>query len=105
MVSGIYFLFSFCDASARERTDICGLVRVHHGELDNIIPIRASERMVAALKKVGADVQFTRYPGVMHDSWTAAYNNIEVYRWMLHCKRKVEGDEKVVPEENKVVVN
>jgi len=44
--------------------------------------------MVEALEKAGADVQFTRYPELMHDSWTAAYSNLEVYRWMLNCRRK-----------------
>jgi len=61
--------------------------------------------MVRALEKVGAqEVKFTRYPDLMHDSWTAAYSNIEVYRWMLDRRRHVEGDEKAVPEENKVVL-
>jgi hypothetical protein len=61
--------------------------------------------MVRALEKAGApEVRFTRYPDLMHDSWTAAYGNAEVYKWMLGHKRRVEGDEKVVPEENKVSV-
>lgn len=61
--------------------------------------------MVRALEKAGApEVEFTRYPDLMHDSWTAAYANIDVYRWMLRHKRQVKGDEKVVPEENKVAV-
>ncbi|KAH9906897.1 alpha/beta-hydrolase [Xylariomycetidae sp. FL2044] len=79
---------------------------VHHGELDDIIPIPASDAMVKALKQVGApDVQFTRYPRVMHDSWTRTYNNPDVYRWMLEKKRVTHGDEKAVPEWNKVIVS
>jgi hypothetical protein len=61
--------------------------------------------MVDALKKAGApNVQFTRYPDLMHDSWTAAYGNPEVYKWMLETKRHVKGDEHVVPEDNMVTV-
>lgn len=78
---------------------------VHHGDQDDIIPVRASMRMVDALEKVGAEeVEFTRYPDLMHDSWTAAYGNPEVYRWMLRCRRTVTGDEVAVPEEDKVVL-
>jgi len=61
--------------------------------------------MVDALEKAGApEVKFSWYPELMHDSWTEAYNNIEVYQWMLSRRRQVKGNEKVVPEENKVVV-
>ena len=80
--------------------------RVHHGDLDDIIPVDASVRMVKALEKADAkEVEFTRYPDLMHDSWTAAYNNPEVYRWMLDRKRSVKGDEEGVPAENKVVLS
>jgi hypothetical protein len=43
--------------------------------------------MVEALKKAGADVKFTRYEGVDHDSWTQTYANEELYTWMLSHKR------------------
>jgi len=60
--------------------------------------------MVEVLEKMGAVVKFTRYPDLRHDSWTAAYGNVEVYRWMLDCKRRVKGDEIAVPKANKIVV-
>lgn len=67
---------------------------VHHGELDDIIPISASERMVDALKRASADeVRFTRYPDAAHDSWTPAYGNIEVWRWMLERRRNASKRE------------
>jgi predicted peptidase len=57
---------------------------VHHGEKDDIVPISESINMVEALKKANADeVRFTRYPDAHHDSWTPAYNTIEVFEWML----------------------
>ena len=79
--------------------------RIHHGDKDDIIPLQASQQMVDALEKAGAEeIQFTRYPELMHDSWTAAYNNPDVYRWMLDRRRQVQGDEKVVPDANKTTV-
>ncbi|KAI8626045.1 alpha/beta-hydrolase [Xylariaceae sp. FL1651] len=78
---------------------------VHHGDLDDIIPLEASKRMVDALHNAGAaSVQFTRYPNLMHDSWTAAYNNPKIYRWMLDTRRHVKGDEHVVPDGNMAIL-
>ena len=77
---------------------------VHHGQLDDIIPLRASQEIVSALQKardesraipdsekkpsdvLGADdsdLQFTIYPDATHDCWTVTYENIEVWKWML----------------------
>ena len=85
--------------------------RVHHGERDDIIPISASQKMVDALTKAHADeVKFSRYPEAAHDSWTKAYNDIEVWQWMLKLRRgqgrREIGEENgvVVPEANKVQV-
>lgn len=80
--------------------------RIHHGEQDDIVPIGQSEQMDRALRRAAAvDVTFTRYPDAAHDSWTAAYENAEVFRWMLG-KRRTEGGEEIgVREENKVVVS
>ena len=47
----------------------------------------ASEKMVEALKKAGGNVKFTVYPEAGHDSWTEAYNNPELYKWLLEQKR------------------
>lgn len=84
---------------------------IHHGELDDIVPISASQKMVDALTKAQADeVKFSKYPDAAHDSWTKAYNNIEVWQWMLQHRRESgrkemgEHDGVVVPEKNKVAV-
>jgi predicted peptidase len=60
---------------------------VFHGEEDPAVPIKRSEEMVDALKALGADVKFTRYPGVGHDCWTQSYANPELYAWFLSHKR------------------
>lgn len=74
---------------------------VHHGELDDIVPVSASEEMVAALEKAGAkDVRFTRYPDVAHDSWTKAYNTLDVWTWMLQTKKEKMPESVVLPTED-----
>lgn len=75
--------------------------RVHHGDLDNVIPLQTSQQMVQALDEAGAEVKFTRYPSLLHDSWSAAYSNLEVYQWMFGCKRAFKDDDIVVPEASK----
>lgn len=60
---------------------------VFHGAKDEAVPLRRSEEMVAAVKKLGADVKFTVYPEAGHDSWTETYDNPELYRWFLSHKR------------------
>lgn len=61
---------------------------VFHGEEDESIPISESEAMVARLKGMGHDVQFTRYPGVGHNSWVKAYNTQKLYDWFMEQERK-----------------
>ena len=41
-----------------------------HGSADQVVPVEESRRMYAALKAVGADVQYTELPGVGHNAWT-----------------------------------
>jgi predicted peptidase len=56
---------------------------VFHGAKDMAVPIARSEEMVAELKDLNADVQFTVYPELGHDSWTVTYANPELYKWFL----------------------
>jgi len=58
-----------------------------HGAQDKVVPLKRSEDMVEALKKVGGDVKLTVYPEAGHDSWTETYNNPEVYTWLLSHQR------------------
>lgn len=60
---------------------------VFHGAKDSVVPLSASVDMVEALQKVNGNVKFTVYPEADHDSWTEAYNNPELYKWMLEQKR------------------
>jgi predicted peptidase len=59
-----------------------------HGGKDPIVPLAESERMVDLLKNGGVtDVKLTVYPEAGHDSWTKAYNNPELYDWLLRHSR------------------
>jgi predicted peptidase len=45
--------------------------------------------MVNVLKKAGVqDVKLTVYPETGHDSWVQAYDNPELYQWLLTHERQ-----------------
>lgn len=61
---------------------------VFHGDADNVIPVEESRAMVAALRGVGAEVRYTEYENVKHNSWDRAYATAELLPWMLSQRRK-----------------
>lgn len=60
---------------------------IFHGSADPIVPPERSREMYAALKAAGADVQYTEYPGVGHDSWTRTYADPAVLDWIFSQRR------------------
>lgn len=61
---------------------------VFHGDADNVIPVEESREMVAALRAAGADVRYTEYAGVRHNSWDRAYAEPALMTWMLAQRRQ-----------------
>ena len=60
-----------------------------HGAKDTVVPISQSESMVNAMEAAGGKPRFTIYPTAGHDSWTATYNNPELFEWFLqHTKQE-----------------
>ena len=62
-------------------------VWIFHGADDTVIPAGESRRMFEELKRRGADVQYTEYPGVGHNAWDPAYGTAELWTWMLGKRR------------------
>lgn len=60
-----------------------------HGDADGVVPIAGNQAMVDAVRACGGKPRFTVYPGVGHDSWTASYDNPELYAWLL--KYRIEA--------------
>lgn len=59
-----------------------------HGAKDTVVLPSESERLVNVLKKNNPRVKLTIYPEANHDSWTATYDNPELYKWFLSHTRK-----------------
>jgi predicted peptidase len=60
---------------------------IFHGGKDPVVSPAFSVQMEGVLKKLGADVRLTMYPDAQHDSWTAAYDNEELWTWMFKQQR------------------
>jgi predicted peptidase len=61
---------------------------IFHGEADATVPVDVSRRMAAALKAVGAGVQYTELPGVGHNAWEPAYDRADLFTWLFKQQRR-----------------
>jgi predicted peptidase len=59
-----------------------------HGGKDDVVPPVNSERVVAALKTMGAEVKFTVYPEANHNSWDQAFAEPEFLSWLFSHSKK-----------------
>lgn len=59
-----------------------------HGDADPVVPVKRTIEMVDAVNAKGGSARMTIYPGVGHDSWVNAYNDQELYKWLLEHVRK-----------------
>lgn len=64
---------------------------VFHGAQDPVVSIEESSRMVAALRRHGADVRYTVYADADHDSWTQAYAEDALYPWLFAQRREPQN--------------
>lgn len=62
-------------------------VWIFHGAKDSVVEPAYSKKMFDVLTKAGGNVKLTMYPNAQHDSWTAAYNDPELWKWLFGQKR------------------
>jgi predicted peptidase len=60
---------------------------IFHGDADPVVSVEESRKMAAALKTLGADVQYTEFPGVDHNAWDPAYAREDLWAWLLRQRR------------------
>lgn len=63
-------------------------IRIFHGSEDVVVDPACSRLMYQALKQAGADVQYTEYPGVGHDSWKKAFAEPDFLPWIFAQRKK-----------------
>lgn len=54
-----------------------------HGDRDSVVSCEESKKMVDAVNRAGGCAKLKIYTNTDHDSWTATYNNREVFEWLL----------------------
>jgi predicted peptidase len=58
-------------------------ISLYHGSDDGLIPPSESQQMAEALRSEGAEVRYTEYPGVGHNSWDLAYGESKLWSWLF----------------------
>jgi len=61
---------------------------IFHGEVDGVVEVKNSRAMYERLKELKANVKYTEYPGVDHNSWENAYTEPDLLPWMFDKKFK-----------------
>jgi predicted peptidase len=81
-----------CPVALQQPGDVCGLrdtpVWVLHGTADDIVPHTQAEVMVDVLRACGGDPRVTYVEGAGHELGTTAYQNPELFAWLLQHSRK-----------------
>ncbi|HMP95089.1 MAG TPA: alpha/beta hydrolase-fold protein [Phnomibacter sp.] len=64
---------------------------IFHGDKDDVVPPQCSKVMVDAIQRYysAAEMQFTLYPGVNHNSWDKAFAEPELLPWLFSQRRKL----------------
>jgi predicted peptidase len=60
---------------------------IFHGADDPVIPVDEARRLDEELRKAGANVRYTEYPGVGHNAWDRAYGEAELWDWLFAQRR------------------
>ncbi len=54
---------------------IGGEIQLHHGTTDESVPIDTSQELVAAMEKIGREVEYYEYPGANHNLSNPAFGS------------------------------
>lgn len=61
---------------------------IFHGDADPVVTVKLSRDATEKLKSIKANVKYTEYPGVNHNSWDNAFAEPDFLKWMFGQKKK-----------------
>jgi predicted peptidase len=61
---------------------------IFHGSEDEIVPVYFSRDFYKRLGKLNADVKYSEYPGVHHNSWVNAFAEKDLLTWLFSKSKK-----------------
>ena len=83
--------FSICGAGKVSTADKFAkqtALWIFHGADDDVVPVHFSRQFYQKLKKLDADVRYTEYPGVRHESWINAFHEKDLLPWLFSKSKK-----------------
>jgi predicted peptidase len=61
---------------------------IFHGADDAVVPVKYSQEMLARLQALKANVKYSEYPGVNHNSWDNAFAEPTLLSWLFSQQKK-----------------
>ncbi len=58
-----------------------------HGAKDPIVPAAKTQELIDSMKFAGGKPKLTIYPDALHDSWSQAYDDPQLWEWLQAQKR------------------
>jgi predicted peptidase len=83
--------FPICGGGNTTKAEVYGKnfpIWVFHGEIDPVVDVNDSRKMVGALKLAGAKVKYSEYAKVKHDSWTNAFAEPDLLPWLFSQQKQ-----------------
>ena len=83
--------FPICGGGDPEKVDLYAKkfpIWVFHGDADQSVRVANSRLMVNALRKEGAKIKYSEYPGVAHNSWDNAFAEPDLMEWLMKQRKK-----------------
>lgn len=82
--------FSICGAGKPKTAELFAnkvSLWLFHGADDDVIPVGFSRDYFKRLQKAKTNVRFTEYKNTKHDSWTQAFNEPNLLKWIFSKKK------------------
>lgn len=61
-------------------------IRIYHGDKDAVVSPEFSRSIYESLKSMNANVSYTEYKGVEHNSWLNVFQEKDFFEWMFSCR-------------------
>jgi predicted peptidase len=62
-----------------------------HGAEDRAVPTERSRNIIDAIRKAGGEPKYTEYPSVGHNSWSPAFGEPDLPKWLFAQRRGGKG--------------
>ena len=76
------------DPATSKRFSVKVSLWLFHGDNDSVVPLYFSRNYFKRLQKLKAEVKYSEYPGVDHDSWNNAFQEPELMSWLFSKQKK-----------------